>query len=68
MRVLLRKDLAACCFADIYGRTPLHYAAEKGNEDITYLLLKNEPNVDRMDSRGRTALACAAANAHERVV
>ncbi|KAJ5323685.1 hypothetical protein N7476_002285 [Penicillium atrosanguineum] len=52
---------------DCFGQTPLHYAAEKGYEEVTRLLL---PVTDALivDKKGRTALRCARVNGHTNVV
>lgn len=39
---------------DDAGRTPLHYAAESGNEPAIRALLKYKPKIDRKDNEGNT--------------
>ncbi|XDG04305.1 hypothetical protein ABKA04_003920 [Annulohypoxylon sp. FPYF3050] len=55
---------------DTHHRTPLSYAAERGNETVVELLLKeNSVNPDSKDSkRGRTPLWYAVANGHTSIV
>lgn len=41
------------------GMTPLHYAAEKGLDDMVCLLLEANANTDIQDESGSTPLHCA---------
>ncbi|KAL9125157.1 MAG: hypothetical protein Q9217_005596, partial [Psora testacea] len=50
------------------GRTPLSYAAIKGWEDITQLLLEHNANPDAMDEDGNTLLCIAAREGQVHVV
>ncbi|KAJ6139695.1 hypothetical protein N7471_006181 [Penicillium samsonianum] len=45
---------------DNFGRTPLHWATEKGYQDIMQLLLDNGSDVDCRDSSNQTPLSRAA--------
>lgn len=44
---------------DDAGRTPLHYAAESGNEPAIRALLKHKPRIDRKDNGGKTPVDLA---------
>ncbi|CAI7588190.1 unnamed protein product [Penicillium glandicola] len=46
--------------SDDFGRTPLHWAAEKGYQEIMQLLLNNGADVDAQDFANQTALSRAA--------
>ncbi|CAH8500013.1 unnamed protein product [Dicrocoelium dendriticum] len=50
--------------ADIFDRTPLHTAAEKGCVDILQLLIEHGAAIDAKDDRGRTTLHYAAEYGH----
>lgn len=39
-----------------YRRTPLHWAAAKGNEDVAELLIGQGADVNAKDEKGRTPL------------
>ncbi|KAK2616075.1 hypothetical protein N8I77_002784 [Diaporthe amygdali] len=43
---------------DVFGETALHYAAENGHLDIVKMLLQHGADRERIDSSGRTPLAC----------
>jgi hypothetical protein len=49
---------------DVYGRTPLHYAAENGHIEITFLLLQNGAEVNVKSNYGNTPLHWAATQGH----
>jgi len=52
-----------------YGRTPISYAAEKGDEGVVKMLLEREEvNPDRADRYGQTPISLAAENGHEVIV
>ncbi|KAK7398580.1 hypothetical protein QQX98_012036, partial [Neonectria punicea] len=54
---------------EVYGQTPLSWAAENGHEAIVKLLLANEGvDVDSKDNYGWTPLSRAAGNGHEAIV
>ena len=53
---------------NVYGSTPLSWAAEKGYEAVVKLLLDKGADVDSKDKDGRTQLFLAMANGHEAVV
>ncbi|KAJ6032625.1 hypothetical protein N7540_003357 [Penicillium herquei] len=48
---------------DYFGQTSLHYAAEKGFEEVTACLLE-VTDASIVDTKGRTALRCARDNGH----
>ncbi|KAJ5703961.1 hypothetical protein N7493_011099 [Penicillium malachiteum] len=48
---------------DYFGQTSLHYAAEKGFEEVTACLLE-VTDASIVDRKGRTALRCARDNGH----
>jgi ankyrin repeat protein len=53
---------------DLYGRTPLLWAARNGHEAIVKLLLATgQVNADSKDKDGKTPLSWAAENGHEAV-
>jgi len=55
--------------SDIYGRTPLSWAAENGHETVVKLLVgTGTVDPDSKSSSGRTPLSWAAENGHETVV
>ncbi|PIN21417.1 Acyl-CoA-binding protein [Handroanthus impetiginosus] len=45
---------------DSEGRTPLHWAVDRGHMNVTELLLKKNADVDTKDNEGQTALHYAA--------
>ncbi|KAH0541580.1 hypothetical protein FGG08_003928 [Glutinoglossum americanum] len=53
---------------DIYGRTPLSYAAGGGRKAVVKLLLEKGGDVDSRDVYGRTPLSYTAERGHEAVV
>lgn len=54
---------------DFLGKTPLHYAAQRGNGDIVDLLVKQDPNkIDEKDKEGHTALYLAVSHGQLEVV
>lgn len=53
---------------DIYGVTPLHYAATKGYIEIIPILLINGADINAKDTYGRTPLHWAIAEGHQTVV
>jgi ankyrin repeat protein len=66
---LLKVDDMKVDLEDVFGRTPLSYAAENGDEVVVKLLLdSSKVDVDSKDSYGRTPLSWATQNGHEAVV
>jgi ankyrin repeat protein len=64
-----RKDISAIINSkDQEGGTPLWYAAKKGYEETTKILLNNGADIHAQSRRGGTALRVAAAEGHERIV
>ncbi|KAJ5506485.1 hypothetical protein N7453_005442 [Penicillium expansum] len=53
---------------DNFGRTPLHWAADKGYKDILQLLLDNGADVDARDSSKQTPLSRSARRGWEECV
>ncbi|KAB8234489.1 ankyrin repeat-containing domain protein [Aspergillus alliaceus] len=53
---------------DDCGRTPLSYAAEKGDYDIVKLLLEKGATIDLKDTNGRTPLSWAAGAGNVKIV
>ena len=50
MKILLERDGVNPDIADIYGRTPLSRAAEKGSEEVVRVLLeRGEVNPNKAD-------------------
>lgn len=49
-------DLVNVNSQDVFGRTPIFYAAEQGNREICEMLLKMGANIDVVDYEGRCAL------------
>ncbi|KAH0536387.1 hypothetical protein FGG08_006737 [Glutinoglossum americanum] len=47
------------------GTTPLHWAAENGNEDVARMILDNGAEADAVDKRGQTPLILGACKGHE---
>lgn len=58
------------CFdwADKYGKTPLHYAAAKGNDDIALFLIRKGSRVNSLDNQGATPLHYALGKDSKRFV
>jgi ankyrin repeat protein len=54
--------------ADVHGTTPLHIAAEEGNDAVVTVLLAAGARVDAANSAGTTPLYVAAAHGHDAVV
>jgi ankyrin repeat protein len=59
-KALLENDPGLVSRKDIEGRTPLHWAAEKGYKDIAELLLINRAEIDVVSNYGATPLQLAA--------
>lgn len=60
IRGLLGNDPALANAKDPQGRTPLHYACERGDKPIVDLLLTRGAELNAKDGRGDTALLLAA--------
>jgi ankyrin repeat domain-containing protein 50 len=69
VRLLLDKGAAVDVKDNMYGRTPLSWAAGRGHEAVVRLLLDKGAAVDAKDTKNRqTPLSCAAGRGHEAVV
>ena len=49
-----------CCALDYEGKTPLHFAAQHGNETTVKLLLEAKVPTDAKNDQGRTPIHIAA--------
>jgi ankyrin repeat protein len=58
-KMLLVHNAQVNCKAGKYKRTPLHISADKGNKDITELLLKYGASITAKDFRGHYPIHCA---------
>ena len=67
LQSLLRKGAKPSALDHKCGETALHWAAERGHESISELLLLHEGLLDAQDAFGETALHYAAGNGHELV-
>jgi ankyrin repeat protein len=61
------KDNAGYASLDNGGATPLHYAADRGHQDVVELLLTSKAEVNARDSSGDTPLKRAAYMGHRDV-
>ena len=62
-------DVMADSKDDMYGQTPLSWAAENGHEAVVKLLVeRDDVKADSKDNCGQTPLSWAARNGHEAVV
>ncbi|KAH7207379.1 putative Pfs NB-ARC and ankyrin-domain-containing protein [Fusarium oxysporum] len=62
-------EIGALNVQDSWGRTPLSWAAENGNEAVVKMLLDTgKADVDSRDENGQSPLSWAAENGHEAVV
>jgi len=52
---------------DVKGRTPLHFAADKGRKEVAELLLANHAEVNAKDFTGDTPLHYASGSGHKDV-
>ena len=68
MSVLFGRKFVHPDRSDNYGRTPLTWAAEGGDEGVVKLLLEKDVNPDRPDDYGQTLLSWAAEGGREGVV
>lgn len=66
--LLLLQHLLSALAADIQGMTPLHYAVDRGNQDIVMLLLDNSADVNSQDACGETPLMLAVICEHEELI
>lgn len=64
---LLQKDKTITQDVDKKGRTPLHFAASNGNDDIVHLLVSAGADVKAIDSKGKTATDKASKSSHEHI-
>jgi hypothetical protein len=51
-----------------HGRTPLHMTAERGNNEIVYLLIEKGAEIDEIDNEEWTPIHLASHNGHIEVV
>ena len=58
-------SLATIILEDLY---PIHWAADRGNEAMVQILIKNGANVNVQDEDGQTALHYACSVGHEQVI
>ncbi|XP_060586639.1 uncharacterized protein LOC132742290 [Ruditapes philippinarum] len=58
-KMLLVHNAQVNCKAGKYKRTPLHISADKGDKDITELLLKYGASITAKDFRGHYPIHCA---------
>jgi ankyrin repeat protein len=65
---LLLKNRAEVNAKNMFGYTPLHWAAQNGHKDIVELLLVKKAEIEAKDSVGRTPLYWAATKGHKDVV
>ena len=65
IRMLERQSIVDA--EDSWGRTPLMWAAARGNEALAKLLLEKGADADSRDNNGRTPLSQAAVNGNEAV-
>jgi len=69
LELVKQDDVMADSKDDMYGQTPLSWAAENGHEAVVKLLVeRGDVNADSKDNCGRTPLSWAARNGHEAVV
>lgn len=61
-------DGADISAVDMYGRTPLHWAARAGRDSCVSYLLEQDADIDASDSAGMTPLLHAAQNGKESTV
>jgi len=50
------------------GKTPLHFAANQGHEEVLRLLLHHGAQLSAKDNGGWTALQCAVDGGHEGIM
>jgi len=68
LRSLVSENPASVNAVDSDSRTPLHWAASAGHEDVITYLLENGADVDKADDSGWTALHIAVSAGQEEVV
>jgi len=69
VKLLLKTGKVDVDSKDMYGQTPLWWAARNGHEAVVKLLLETgKVDVDSKDKEGQTPLRWAAENGHEAVV
>ncbi|GAP88931.2 putative NACHT and Ankyrin domain protein [Rosellinia necatrix] len=68
VRIILESKRADTQIEDIYGWTPLRWAASNGYEDLVRMLLQHNDNIDAHDKDGWTALRWAAHKGNNRIV
>ncbi|KAI5785365.1 ankyrin repeat-containing domain protein, partial [Pyronema domesticum] len=56
VRQLIAAEVIDIELKDVYGKTPLFYAAQDGQEDVVRLLLEKGACTNSRDNRGRTPL------------
>ncbi len=64
VKQFIERDPTSVHQQDKNEKTPLHIAANRGDVEITHLLLKNDAQVNAIDDLGETPLHVAAWNEH----
>jgi ankyrin repeat protein len=67
-KALLKQNPELVFSKDNDGRTPLHWAAEKGHKGVMELLLANQADINARNNNGRTPMQLASAKDHKDVV
>jgi ankyrin repeat protein len=65
VKMLLAKNIPIDMEANIYGWTPLHYAANKGSLELIKLLAEKGVDIDRRTNNGKSAYNIAEEKGHK---